>query len=131
MFISPTRGRAAWHWIRSTAFPLSSELFYNFLPHSSEMAAINWRTINIDALDPECATNFPIESLAPPTTPSSIAEAQHLSSQIRQLLRSGDTEGALRGALEYIPYGGDSGAKVGTRRCLTLRKMYRVKRENV
>jgi len=31
--------------------------------------------------------------------------------QVRQLLRGGDAEGALRGALESAPYGGDVGVK--------------------
>lgn len=32
---------------------------------------------------------------------------------MKQLLRGGDSEGALRGALESAPYGGDAGVKVG------------------
>lgn len=76
------------------------------------MATANWRTINIDLLDPESSSNFDTTSLAPAITPVSAAEVQHLSSQIKQLLRGGDAEGALRGALENAPYGGDSGAKV-------------------
>jgi len=34
-----------------------------------------------------------------------------LSSQIKQLLRGGDAEGALRGALENVPYGADGSGK--------------------
>ena len=74
--------------------------------------AVNWRTINIDLLDPESSANFDITSLTPSFPPVSVADAQSLSSQIKQLLRGGDAEGALRGALENAPYGGDSGAKV-------------------
>lgn len=77
------------------------------------MAGINWRTINVDALDPDSAANFPTTSLAPSITPVSSAEVQQTSSQIKQMLRGGDAEGALRGALENAPYGGDAGAKVG------------------
>ncbi|MCJ1384786.1 hypothetical protein MMC17_007904 [Xylographa soralifera] len=75
------------------------------------MATMNWRTINIDLLDPESSSNFDISSLAPSLTPVSAAEVQSLAGQIRQLLRGGDAEGALRGALENAPYGGDPGAK--------------------
>ena len=75
------------------------------------MAHINWRTINIDALDPESAANFDIESLRPAVAPVSAAEVQVLAGQVRQLLRGGDAEGALRGALENAPYGGDAAAK--------------------
>ena len=76
------------------------------------MAAINWRTINIDLLDPESPANFSTTSLAPSLPYASAQEIQSLGSQIRQLLRGGDAEGALRGALDNPPYGGDSGAKV-------------------
>ena len=76
------------------------------------MAGINWRTINIDALDPESSANFDLASLQPQQPSVSSAEVQTLSQQIRQLLRGGDAEGALRGALENAPYGGDQGAKV-------------------
>ncbi|MCJ1479504.1 hypothetical protein MMC13_008190 [Lambiella insularis] len=75
------------------------------------MAAINWRTIKIDLLDPESSSNFDTTSLAPSITPVSAAEVQSLSKQIKQLLRGGDAEGALRGALENAPYGGDATAK--------------------
>ena len=76
------------------------------------MTTVNWRTINIDALDPESASNFDIASLTPGLLPVSTAEIQQLGGQIRQLLRGGDAEGALRGALESIPYGSDVQAKV-------------------
>lgn len=76
------------------------------------MAAVNWRTINIDLLDPESSANFSTASLSPTVAPVSTAEVQGLASQIKHLLRAGDTEGALRGALENAPYGGDGSAKV-------------------
>ena len=76
------------------------------------MATANWRTINIDLLDPDSPSNFSLTSLLPTLAPVSLPEVQSLSSQIRQLLRGGDTEGALRGALENAPYGGDAAAKV-------------------
>ena len=82
------------------------------------MAQTNWRTINVDLLDPESAANFDSSTLLPVGTIPTVspAEAQTLAGQIRQLLRGGDTEGALIGALENAPYGGDSAAKV----CLTF-----------
>ena len=78
------------------------------------MALTNWRTINIDLLDPDSPSNFDTKSFLPATIPPvSSSEVQSLAAQIRQLLRGGDTEGALRGALENVPYGGDGAAKVG------------------
>ena len=85
------------------------------------MASANWRTINIDLLDPESPANFDIKTLRPAVASVSSSEVQALASQIRQLLRGGDTEGALRGALENAPYGGDSGAKVRSLRYFGVR----------
>ena len=76
------------------------------------MANVNWRTINIDLFDPESSANFSTASLSPSVPTVSAAEVQSLGNQIRQLLRGGDTESALRGALENAPYGGDGAAKV-------------------
>ena len=76
------------------------------------MAAANWRTINIDALDPDSPANFDLKTLTPAVTPVSTADVQNLASQIRQLLRGGDSEGALRGALETVPYDADDRGKV-------------------
>jgi hypothetical protein len=84
------------------------------------MAAINWRTINVDALDPESSANFDLSTLTPALAPVSTADVQHLATQVRQLLRGGDSEGALRGALENAPYGGDSTGKV---RCAPKRSL--------
>ena len=78
------------------------------------MAGPNWRTINVDLLDPESSTNFAPASLAPAAPLVTAAEVHTLGSQVRQLLRSGDAEGALRGALESAPYGGDEAAKVSS-----------------
>ncbi|CAI6333802.1 unnamed protein product [Periconia digitata] len=75
------------------------------------MATVNWRTINIDALDPDSPANFDLSSLSPAVQPVSAADVQSLAGQIRQLLRGGDSEGALQGALENPPYGGDEKAK--------------------
>lgn len=73
---------------------------------------MNWRTINVDLLDPDSSANFDVASLLPSIPSVSASEVQTLSSQIKQLLRGGDSEGALRGALENAPYGGDAQAKV-------------------
>jgi hypothetical protein len=76
----------------------------------------NWRTINIDAIDPESSSNFDTSTLHPAFAPVSQNEIATLGQQVKQLLRGGDPEGALRGALEGAPYGGDAGVKV----CLVL-----------
>ena len=75
------------------------------------MAQVNWRTINIDALDPESSSNFDLSTLTPAVQPVSQQDVQALSQQIRQLWRGGDAEGALRGALENAPYGADAQSK--------------------
>ncbi|WPH02181.1 Hypothetical protein R9X50_00503600 [Acrodontium crateriforme] len=72
---------------------------------------INWRTINIDALDPDSSTNFDLTTLTPAVQPISTAEVQTLSGQIRTLVRGGNAEGALMGALENAPYGADDQGK--------------------
>lgn len=77
------------------------------------MATLNWRTINIDLLDPDSPANFDLSTLTPSVTPIPSSEVQALTAQVRQLLRGGDSEGALRGALEGVPYGGDERGKVG------------------
>jgi hypothetical protein len=76
------------------------------------MANVNWRTINIDALDPDSPANFDLSSLTPAVAPVSAADVQNSAQQIRQLLRGGDNEGALQGALENPPYGADDKGKV-------------------
>ncbi|KAI9862722.1 MAG: hypothetical protein M1813_004218 [Trichoglossum hirsutum] len=75
------------------------------------MSLQNYRLINIDKLDPESSSNFPISTLSLPVASISSADVQSLAGQIRQLLRGGNTEGALRGALDNAPYGGDDRSK--------------------
>lgn len=85
------------------------------------MATANWRTINIDLLEADSPANFPVSSLLPSSVPTiSASEVQSLAGQIKQLTRGGDTEGALRGALENVPYGGDSAAKVSKHQCQNM-----------
>ena len=77
------------------------------------MSSINFRTIDVDQLDPESSVNFPLSTLLPPTlpAPTSSSDAANIGSQIRQLLRAGDSEGALRHVLDSAPLGGDERAK--------------------
>ncbi|KAL2827073.1 putative Arp2/3 complex subunit Arc16 [Aspergillus cavernicola] len=75
--------------------------------------AQNYRTINIDTLDPDSPQNFPLPTLLPSTLPppSTSSAAANTATQVRQLLRSGDATGALRVVLDTAPLGGDEGAK--------------------
>lgn len=77
------------------------------------MSAVNYRTVPVDAYDPDSSVNFDLATLRPDLPAVSANEVQSLAGQLRQLLRGGDAEGALRGALENAPYGGDARAKVG------------------
>jgi actin related protein 2/3 complex subunit 5 len=76
------------------------------------MADFNWRTLNIDALDPESSYNFDLATLTPAVQPVSTEDVQTLSGQIKQLMRAGQAEEALKGALENPPYGADESGKV-------------------
>ncbi|KAL1964115.1 hypothetical protein VTN77DRAFT_7533 [Rasamsonia byssochlamydoides] len=77
------------------------------------MAQINYRTINVDVLDPEAPVNFPMETLLPGNLPppTNASNAAAIASQVRQMLRGGDPEGALRTVLDTAPLGGDAQAK--------------------
>ena len=77
------------------------------------MAAINYRTANVDVYDPESSLNFPLATLQPASLPArtTAAEAASLGQQIRQALRAGDSAGALAAVLDGAPLGGDDGAK--------------------
>ncbi|KAK6075202.1 ARP2/3 complex subunit [Seiridium cupressi] len=79
--------------------------------HTSSSLSDAWRTINIDALDPESSQNFDTSTLHPPLPEASEAEVRQLNNQVRQLLRGGDAEGALRGCLEFPVYSGEESAK--------------------
>ncbi|KAH6676095.1 Arp2/3 complex subunit [Plectosphaerella plurivora] len=70
-----------------------------------------WRTINIDALEEDSPWNFDTSTLHPPQPEVSEADARGLAGQVRQLLRGGDAEGALRGCLESPVYNGTDAAK--------------------
>lgn len=81
------------------------------------MAALDqsFRRINIDRLDADSPTNFDLGTVVPAdgsaSTVVAAADAQNLAGQIRQLLRGGDAVGALRGALENVPYAGEERTK--------------------
>ena len=77
------------------------------------MANINYRTVNVDAYDPESSLNFDISSVLPSSVPASStsAESAQIAQQVRQLLRAGDSTGALQSALETAPLAGDNQAK--------------------
>ncbi|KAI1506249.1 actin-related protein 2/3 complex subunit 5 [Biscogniauxia marginata] len=79
--------------------------------HTSATLSDAWRTINIDALDPDSSQNFDISTLHPPLPEIGEAEVRQLNGQVRQLLRGGDSEGALRGCLESAVYNGSESAK--------------------
>ena len=80
--------------------------------HTAASLSDNWRTINIDALDPESSENFDISTLHSALPSTSEAEARQIAGQVRQLLRGGDTEGALRGTCESAPVGASDAVKV-------------------
>lgn len=77
------------------------------------MAQVNYRTINVDQLDPEAPINFALETLLPSSLPPPItaSDAANVAAQVRQMLRGGDPEGALRGVLDAAPLSGDDRAK--------------------
>lgn len=80
--------------------------------HTSASLSDAWRTINIDALTEDSSANFDTSTLHPPQPEITEAEVRQLAGQVRQLLRGGDTEGALRGCLDSPVYNGTDGAKV-------------------
>lgn len=81
--------------------------------HTAASLSDAWRTINIDALTEDSSLNFDKSTLHPPLPETSESEVRQLAGQVRQLLRGGDTEGALRGCLEFPVYNGNDLAKVG------------------
>ena len=83
--------------------------------HSTASLSDAWRTINIDALQEDSSVNFDTTTLHPPQPETSDGEVRQLSGQVRQLLRGGDAEGALRGCLEMPVYNGTEATKVRTR----------------
>ncbi|KAL7624252.1 hypothetical protein AAE478_005812 [Parahypoxylon ruwenzoriense] len=79
--------------------------------HTSASLSDAWRTINIDALDPDSSQNFDTSTLHPPLPEVGEADVRQLNAQVRQLLRGGDAEGALRGCLESPVYNASDAAK--------------------
>ncbi|KAI1427488.1 actin-related protein 2/3 complex subunit 5 [Xylaria sp. FL1777] len=79
--------------------------------HTASSLSDAWRTYNVDALDLDSTQNFDTETLHPPLPEISEADVRGLNGQVRQLLRGGDAEGALRGCLENPVYDGSEVAK--------------------
>ncbi|KAK5662866.1 hypothetical protein OQA88_6277 [Cercophora sp. LCS_1] len=79
--------------------------------HTQATLSDAWRTINIDALQEDSSVNFDTSTLHPPQPETSEAEVRQINAQVRQLLRGGDSEGALRGCLEMPVYNGSDSAK--------------------
>ena len=79
--------------------------------HTADSLSDAWRTVNIDALDPDSSLNFDTSTLHPPLPEISEDDVRQLNSQVRQLLRGGDAEGALRGSLETPVYNGSDAVK--------------------
>lgn len=79
--------------------------------HTQATLSDAWRTINVDALDPDSSVNFDVSSLSTSQPEISDADARQIAAQVRQLIRGGDPEGALRGALENPVYNGPDAAK--------------------
>ncbi|ETS79245.1 hypothetical protein PFICI_09098 [Pestalotiopsis fici W106-1] len=79
--------------------------------HTASSLTDAWRTINIDALDPDSSQNFDTSTLHPPLPEISDADVRQLKEGVRQLLRGGDAEGALRGCLESPVYNSDEATK--------------------
>lgn len=77
--------------------------------HTPATLSDAWRTINVDALDSDKV--FDTSTLHPSLSEISEAEVRALNSQVRQLLRGGNAEGALRGCLEFPVYNGGNSAK--------------------
>ncbi|KIH91433.1 hypothetical protein SPBR_02013 [Sporothrix brasiliensis 5110] len=79
--------------------------------HNAASLGDAWRTINIDALEEDSPANFDVSTLRPPVPEITEPEVRQLAGQVRQLLRGGDNDGALRGCLEMPVYVGSDGAK--------------------
>ncbi|KAK4211133.1 Arp2/3 complex 16 kDa subunit ARPC5 [Rhypophila decipiens] len=79
--------------------------------HSEASLGDGWRRIDIDRLIEDSSVNFDTSTLHPPLPETSDAEVLQINSQVRQLLRGGDSEGALRGCLEMPVYNGSDSAK--------------------
>jgi actin related protein 2/3 complex subunit 5 len=79
---------------------------------TAAFTSLNFRTINIDALDADSSSNFDLASLTPGVQPVSASELQSRVGRVRGILRGGDAEGALREALMSAVYGDVPGGKV-------------------
>lgn len=81
--------------------------------HSNDTLGDGWRRVNVDALTEDSSVNFDASTLSQPQPEISEAEVRQMAGQVRQLMRAGDAEGALRGCLQTPVYNGTDAAKVG------------------
>ncbi|KAK3314716.1 actin-related protein 2/3 complex subunit 5 [Apodospora peruviana] len=79
--------------------------------HTAASLSDAWRTIDIDRLIEDSSINFDTKTLHPPLQETTDAEVRAINGQVRQLLRGGDSEGALRGCLELPVYSGTEATK--------------------
>jgi actin related protein 2/3 complex subunit 5 len=79
--------------------------------HQQRPLTDDWRTLNVDTLDPDAPPNFDTSTLHPPLAAVSESEVRALGQRVRSLLRSGDAAGALRTALREPPYGADEAGR--------------------
>jgi actin related protein 2/3 complex subunit 5 len=80
--------------------------------HTSASLSDGWRTIQIDALQEDSSVNFDTTTLRPPLPEVTEAAVREVSTQVRQLLRGGQAEDALRECLLAPVYNGSELAKV-------------------
>lgn len=80
------------------------------------MAMVNFRKIDVDALDPDNQ----VDSFFSPQEPVSLEQIQTLSQQVKQILSKGDYVSALKYALDNPPYGGDENVKVSRVHCMSV-----------
>ena len=80
--------------------------------HSADTLGDSWRLVNVDALIEDSSINFDSSTLSQPQPEISEADVRQHANQVRQQLRGGDAEGALRSCLEQPVYNGLDGAQV-------------------
>ncbi|ANB14900.1 hypothetical protein AWJ20_2514 [Sugiyamaella lignohabitans] len=73
------------------------------------MATVNFRRIDVDALDPD---NAPSEDVYPQFPPVSIQEVTQIGSEAKSALSKGNFSSSLKLLLGSPPYGGDAQTKV-------------------
>ncbi len=79
--------------------------------HNAASLSDAWRTINIDAFEEDSPLNFDTTTLRPYVPEITEPDVRTLAGQVRQLLRAGENDDALRGCLEMPVYAGTDAAK--------------------